>query len=195
MHKESFNIMQYFIDKYLDKNIELEIIDIGSYDVNGNYKSLFQNSGWKYYGLDMVKGPNVDFITKSAYEFGLDKQFDVVISGNCLEHVEAPWKWIKEVEKITKKGGIVCIITPFSAREHKYPVDCWRILPDGFKYLLEQESNFKILETKINILPRNYRIFSSRPKIRWMLKLLPIKIKNILAFTPAQDTYVIAIKN
>jgi 2-polyprenyl-3-methyl-5-hydroxy-6-metoxy-1,4-benzoquinol methylase len=127
MHKESFEIMEYFVKKYLDRNKKLEILDVGSYDVNGNYKELFQNNNWKYHGLDMIKGPNVDIVSKTPYNFNLKKQFDVVVSGNCLEHVEAPWKWIKEVVKVTKKGGIVCIITPFSLGEHRYPVDCWRI--------------------------------------------------------------------
>lgn len=195
MHKESFELMRYFVDKYLDHNKELEIIDVGSYDVNGSYKTLFEKPNWNYYGLDMEEGPNVDLITKSAFDFGLDRQFDVVISGNCMEHVEAPWKWIKEVEKITKKGGIVCIITPFSIGQHRHPIDCWRVLPDGYRYLLEQESDYKVLETRLNVPPKQYKIFSSRPKIKWILKLLPNKFKKILSYKPIQDTYVIAKKN
>ncbi len=194
MHKESFELMKYFVDKYLDREKKIEILDVGSYDVNGSYKPLFQNSGWNYYGMDMVAGPNVDLISRSAFDFDLDRQFDVVISGNCMEHVEAPWKWIREVEKITKKGGLVCIITPFSIGEHRHPVDCWRVLPDGYRYLLEKESNYKVLETKLNIPAKKYKIFSSRRKIKWILKFLPHKVKNILAFKPIQDTYVIAQK-
>ncbi len=200
MHKQSFELMQYFVGKYLNKTDELEILDIGSYDVNGSYKSLFQNKKWKYLGLDLIKGPNVDVICKSSYDFGLNKQYDVVISGNCLEHVEAPWKWIKEVEKATKEDGMVCIITPFSLGEHKYPVDCWRILPDGFKYLLEQVSNFTVLETRLNmVLPElHYKFFESRPKWNWLLRLLPGKVKRKVFgyyIYPIQDSYVIARKN
>lgn len=191
MHAQSFELMKYFVEKYLDKNKKLEILEVGSYDVNGSYKSLFQNPNWNYYGLDIEKGPNVDFVSKSGYEFGVDKEFDIVISGNCLEHVEAPWKWIKEVYKVTKKGGTVCIITPFSLGEHKFPLDCWRILPDGYKYLLEQESNFTVLESKLNIPQAEYTI---RPNRRWILNFMPEKIKKNFEFIPTQDTYVIAIK-
>src|SRR4051812_49111811 len=118
MHVQSFELMQYFVEKYLDKNKKLDILDVGSYDINGNYKSLFQNPNWSYCGLDMVSGPNVDVVSKAPYDFGLDRQFDIVVSGNCLEHVESPWQWIREVYKATKKGGLVCIITPFSFGEH-----------------------------------------------------------------------------
>jgi SAM-dependent methyltransferase len=194
MHKESFDLMKYFTEKYLDKNQDLEILDVGSYDVNGNFKKLFENPNWNYVGLDMVEGPNVDIISKDEYDFGIEKEFDVVISGNCLEHVEAPWKWIKQIEKVTKKNGIVCIITPFSIGEHRFPVDCWRILPDGYKYLLEKESDFELIESKVNILNPKYVYFDKESRFHWVLKILPRKIKKILEYTPTQDTYAIARK-
>lgn len=194
MHTYSFEIMRYFVNKYLDKEKKLDILDVGSYDVSGTYKLLFENTNWRYYGLDIVEGPNVDIIAKSGYDFGLDRQFDVVVSGNCLEHVEAPWKWIKEIYKVTKNGGIVCIITPLTLGEHKYPIDCWRILPDGYKYLLEKESNFKVIETKINIPPKQFYFVNKRPYLNWILKFLPKKIIKILEYQPMQDTYVIAKK-
>ncbi|MCX6330984.1 MAG: hypothetical protein NTZ85_15895, partial [Bacteroidia bacterium] len=116
-----------------------------------------------------------------------------------LEHVEAPWKWIKEVERVTKNGGIVCIITPFSVDEHRYPVDCWRILPDGYRFLLEKENNFTILETKINnpLLEIRNTFSGYRPRLKWILKLFPVKIRKKVfgyEFYPYQDTYVIATK-
>jgi SAM-dependent methyltransferase len=186
--------MKYFVDKYLDKNKKTDVLDVGSYDVSGTYKPLFLNSGWSYLGLDIVEGPNVDIVSKSAYDFGLEKKFDVVVSGNCLEHVEAPWKWIHEVYKATKKGGLICIITPFSLGEHRYPVDCWRILPDGYRYLLEKESDFEVLEVKINSPDKQYYFFNKRPKLKWMLHLLPLKIKKMIEYQPLQDTYVVAKK-
>ncbi|MCE5174681.1 MAG: methyltransferase domain-containing protein [Bacteroidales bacterium] len=192
MHKESFEIMRYIVDTYLDKNKKLEILDVGSYDVNGSYKSLFQNPNWSYCGLDIVEGPNVDIVSKGLYDFGLDKQFDVVISGNCLEHVEAPWKWIQEVHQIVKKGGLVCIITPFSVPEHRYPIDCWRILPDGYRYLLEKESDFTILETRFNISKARYKFrnkkLTNRFAPKWLRKYYFKKV-NI------DDVFVVATKN
>jgi len=43
-------------------------------------------------------------------------------------------------------GGIVCIIAPWQWRYHRYPIDCWRILPDGMEFLLKDVCNFDILE-------------------------------------------------
>jgi SAM-dependent methyltransferase len=196
MHKESYELMNYFVQKYLDKNTKIDILDVGSYDVNGSYKPLFNNKNWNYTGLDIIEGPNVDIVSKSEYDFGIDKQYDIIISGNCLEHVEAPWLWIKQIEKVVKNGGLICIVTPFSIGEHRYPVDCWRILPDGYKYLLEKTSNFSVLESKINndtpII--KYRFFDKRPKFKWVYNILPTRIQKYFVYTifPIQDTIVIA---
>lgn len=150
MHKESYELMKGFARKYLDKNSKLKILDVGSCDVNGTYKDLFNNPDWKYIGLDIEAGPNVDIVSKTPYSFGLENEsFDAIISGNCLEHVAAPWLWIKEIERVVKKKGIICITLPFNIREHRFPLDCYRIAPDGMRYLLEKAASFKVLECEI----------------------------------------------
>jgi len=151
MHKQSHAIMAYFVEKYLDLNSKIKILDVGSYDVNGTYKDLFEFYNWKYFGLDMQSGLNVDIVSKSAYEFVLpDNSFDVVISGNTLEHVHAPWLWIKEIERVVKVGGLLCLIVPFFAPVHRHPIDCWRIAPDGMRYLLTKHCDFLELEIGID---------------------------------------------
>jgi SAM-dependent methyltransferase len=198
MHKESLEIMNYFIQNYLDKDQKIDILDVGSYNVNGSYRDLFTNNNWKYTGLDIIAGPNVDVVSLSNYDFGINQLFDVVVSGNCLEHVEAPWLWAKEIEKVTKKGGLICIITPFSLGEHRYPVDCWRILPDGYKFLFEKETNFKVLESRINneTQKTKLRFFGNRKNLNWLYNILPVRIKKYFIYTDymIQDTFVIAIR-
>ena len=138
---------------------------------------------------DRVKGPNVDIVTKAPYEFGIETQYDVVVSGNCLEHVENPFLWIKEVEKITKSGGLVCIITPYSIGPHRFPVDCWRILPDAYSYLLERHCNYKLLECEISTPPSiGTRFFSKRAYLKWVPRLMPSTLKNKLAIPGNSDT-------
>jgi SAM-dependent methyltransferase len=187
--------MNRFVEKYLDKSAKLTVIDIGSCDVGGgSYNALFSNANWQYTGCDLASGPNVDIVTKGPYDFGIEQKYDVVISGNCLEHVENPFRWIKEVERITKRGGYLCIITPWSLPEHRFPVDCWRILPDGYKYLLEQHCQYKLLECKINVPPDiGIRFFSKRWYLKWVTYLLPSYLKSKFGIPATQDTYAIAI--
>ena len=136
--------MKRFVDEHLAafKETELKILDLGSQDVNGTYKDLFQNKKWSYIGVDMVKGKNVDVVVRDIYdwkEFGSDSM-DVVISGQAFEHIEFIWKTVLEVKRVMKPGGIGCLIAPSSGFEHRYPVDCWRIYPDGFRALAKYAS-------------------------------------------------------
>ena len=59
--------MQWFADNYIPKEIKLKVLDVGSFDVNGNYREIFESIGLDYTGLDMEKGPNVDIVPKNAY--------------------------------------------------------------------------------------------------------------------------------
>lgn len=126
------NFMRLFVTKYVKP--PCTVADIGSYDLNGTYKSLF--NGCDYTGLDISAGPNVDRVIEQ-YDFG-KQQYDVVISGQVLEHVEDTHSWRDAIIKITKPGGMLCIIAPHTWIEHRFPKDCWRIFPDGMRWLFKE---------------------------------------------------------
>lgn len=142
--------MQDFVKKYLNPSTPLKILEIGSFDNTKSYRQLFKNPNWTYVGADLIGLPvnNVDLILKEQYNWTNipDESFDVVISGQTLEHVEDMHKWILEVKRVAKKGGVVCIIAPWQWSVHRFPVDCWRILPDGMGFLLKTVAGLKILE-------------------------------------------------
>jgi len=131
--------MLTFRNKYLSgkENQPLVIMDLGSQDVNGSYKPCFEQENWKYIGLDMVPGKNVDLVLDNPYHWKeiRSASVDVLISGQAFEHIEYFWVTVLEMARIIKPGGLACIIAPSGGFEHKYPVDCWRFYPDGFKAL------------------------------------------------------------
>lgn len=134
-----YELMQSFVRDYV-VGTNLYVCDVGSFDVNGTFKDLF--IGHRYVGLDVVEGPNVDVVSEELYKYPFaDETFDVVISGSTLEHVQDMKQWIIEVGRLVKKQGFVCIIAPAihfcGRRNHRHPVDCWRIYPDGMRYLME----------------------------------------------------------
>jgi len=139
MHIGSYVKMKDFIDHYLSGHNEdsLNILDVGSQDVNGSYKPLFNNPKWNYFGCDMVEGKNVDIVLKNVYNWAEieSESYDVIISGQALEHIEYFWITILEIMRTLKEGGLCCIIAPSNGFEHRYPVDCWRYYPDGFRAL------------------------------------------------------------
>ena len=67
---------QYF------KNVK--VIDVGSLDINGNNKYLFEDCD--YIGLDIIEGKNVDVVSVAHEYDGENESFDVVLSTNAMEH-------------------------------------------------------------------------------------------------------------
>lgn len=141
MHPSAFDDAGMFVSKYLDKNLKLNVADVGSYDVNGTLKPHFAHEGWKYTGFDISAGPNVDIVVPSLYGWawtsGHVGQFDVVVTTQVMEHVAMPWVWIKDVAALCRPGGLVYVCTPNTIGYHAYPIDCWRAWPDGLRALME----------------------------------------------------------
>ncbi len=154
MHESSLKRMQWFKDTYLDKDKRQKILDVGSYNVNGCYKEIFNDEHIEYNGLDMVDGPNVDIVPEKPYKWNeiVDDSYECVISGQALEHIEFFWVTVSEIIRVTKKGGLICIIAPNGFKEHRYPVDCWRFFTDGM-VALTKYYQLEIIHAHTNAAP------------------------------------------
>lgn len=139
MHNDSFKEMARVLDLYL-LGERYKIIDVGSQLILGlglqkTYKDLMK-SGWEYVGVDVVEGANVDVVMKNDVLPFAEESVDVVLSGQCLEHCENPFSLVKEMARVTKKGGLVIIAAPWNQGKH-LDVDRWRFAPQGFKTLFD----------------------------------------------------------
>jgi len=152
MHAESMDLMSNFVVKTRRHftHTPITVLDVGSQSHEGHatYKILF-NENYAYTGLDVEPGPNVDLVTVDAYDWKLPSTYDFVISGQAFEHINWPWLTIREIEKALKPGGLAAIIAPTTPLIHRYPVDCWRILPDGW-VALAKWANLEMLEVGMN---------------------------------------------
>ncbi len=152
MHQSSYHIIEQFrdlIQKHF-KDDKVKILDVGSYGVNGTYKDIFSDENkFIYTGLDVQSGPNVDYVAENPYVWSelKDESYDAIISGQAFEHIEFPWLTVQEMSKKLKKNGLICIVAPSRGPEHKYPIDCWRYYPDGFRALAKW-AGLEVLETK-----------------------------------------------
>ncbi len=125
------------------------VLDVGSLDENGTHRPLTDARGWATTGIDIRKGANVDLVVPPySYPF-TDGQFDCVISGQAMEHVEDLKLWISECVRVLKPGGLLAITTVWKMFYHPYPVDCWRIMPDGMRWLFDQTGQLKAYDIRM----------------------------------------------
>lgn len=130
MHPESLATMTRLIGLYAD-NCQT-VLDVGAYDFNGNYRSICEGFGLHYTGADLQPGPNVDRIMDGTW---IDDKFDLVISGQTLEHCRNPFTLTKQICNHARHVAI--IIVPWYQPLHRYPIDAWRVMPDGMQILIE----------------------------------------------------------
>lgn len=96
----------------LFKNVD--VLDIGSLDINGNNRYLFED--YTYTGVDLGEGKNVDVVSR-GHEFKPGKQYDVVISTECFEH-DQHWKeTIQNCIDLTKSGGLFIFTCATTGRQ------------------------------------------------------------------------------
>jgi SAM-dependent methyltransferase len=116
------------------------VLDVGSYDVNGTFRPLIESLGWEYTGLDIGPGQNVDIVAAEPYTWPIqDGTYKIVICGNMLHNTAEPWRLVPEMARVLQPGGLLVIVTvswgkPNSAR---MPVDAWRFMPDGMGILFD----------------------------------------------------------
>jgi len=147
MHPNTYSEMQKFAARL--PRAPLRIGDVGSYDVNGTYRAIFASEPrWTYVGMDMAAGNNVDIVLNGEDDWNNvpEASFDVVISGQTMEHTRRPWIFARQLARLGKRGALFCVIAPFTWPYHCHPIDCWRVFPDGMRAVLE-DAGLLVLET------------------------------------------------
>ena len=141
MHKSSMLLMSDFRDRYLAEMRGCSVLDVGarmSKKQSYSYRDLFGD--YAYTAMDIVAGQNVDIV---GYD-GLGV-YDVVISGQVMEHVARPWEWMAQLRAHFRR--YICIVAPNTWKEHAYPLDCYRFFPDGMRALFEY-AGIAVVETR-----------------------------------------------
>jgi SAM-dependent methyltransferase len=116
-HFEQLEFVRTIAERLFDNRKPYSVIEIGSYDVNGSVRSLFQET--EYIGVDLCPGPGVDVVCSGhSVDFG-DNRFDLSISCECFEHNPKWAETFLNMVRMTKPGGLVLITCASTGRlEH-----------------------------------------------------------------------------
>jgi autotransporter strand-loop-strand O-heptosyltransferase len=103
-HREQKDFCLKVKEKFADFFRNKKVLDIGSLDINGNNKDLFENCN--YLGLDVGEGKNVDVVSVGHLFDGPDKYYDTIISTEVFEHDMFYEDTIKNIMRMLKPGGL-----------------------------------------------------------------------------------------
>lgn len=102
-HHQQAQFLTTVKNKFPEQFKNCRVLDIGSLDINGNNRYLFEN--YQYIGVDIGPGNNVDVVCK-GHEYDSEELFDIVVSSECFEHDPHYEKTILNAVRLTKPGGI-----------------------------------------------------------------------------------------
>ena len=84
MHPESRDFTLFVKSILCNFFINKRVLDVGSGDINGNNRFLFENC--EYHGNDVTQAPNVTIVSKTKDLPFENNTFDTIISTECFEH-------------------------------------------------------------------------------------------------------------
>ncbi|HEX3556267.1 MAG TPA: methyltransferase domain-containing protein [Thermoanaerobaculia bacterium] len=101
-------------------------------------------------GLDIHPGHYVDLVgdAHTLSRFLRERSVDAVVSGSVLEHLQAPWLFAAEVNRVLKPGGLVYHEAPGAWPAHAQPNDFWRMSAEGLRALFGPASGFEVLAAR-----------------------------------------------
>ncbi len=139
MHTNSKLLFQKYAREYFLPG--LRVLEIGPNGFPSSYQSIVADRSITWDTLNINGDARLTYQASSEYVFPIqDNAYDLVLSGQVIEHVRKTWVWIKEVARVCKVGGTVITINPVSWPYHEAPIDCWRAFPEGMKALYEDAS-------------------------------------------------------
>jgi hypothetical protein len=103
-HPEQKQFCLNIKSKFPDRFKNTRVLDIGSQDLNGNNRFLFENS--QYIGIDVGEGRNVDIVCV-GHEFKTDEKFPLIITTEAMEHDMYIDKTLKNItENLLADNGL-----------------------------------------------------------------------------------------
>lgn len=126
------------------ENRTYDVLDFGSMwfgDPDGGWQTHM-----RWILKDVLGSDRLNHILATYPEYNIetlsivnDNSMDILVADQVLEHVERPWLAAQQIHRTVKRGGIAVVATPGLYPIHPSPLDCWRIMPDGYRVLFPDD--------------------------------------------------------
>ena len=106
MHDQARDFTLFVKSILNDFFINKQVLDVGSGDINGNNRFLFENC--QYVGNDVIQAPNVTIVSKTKDLPFEENTFDTIISTECFEHDPEYKESFIKIYNMLKPDGLFC---------------------------------------------------------------------------------------
>jgi len=124
MHAEAFAFVKQFSNEY-----PIDVIEIGSRNINGTVRGLFPNARWT--GLDLHPGPDVDVVC-DMLDYTPPDSVDLIICCEVLEHAEQWKQMVSRAADWLKPGGRMIITCAGPGRLPHSHIDGCQLRPGEY---------------------------------------------------------------
>ncbi|MBS0570159.1 MAG: methyltransferase domain-containing protein [Proteobacteria bacterium] len=130
------------------------LLEVGSRARSGISRRQSVPSTWRYTGLDIMAGENVD-VVGDAHQLSrlfAPGSFRAVMSFSVLEHLLMPWKFAVELNRVMELGGFGFFMTHQCWPVHDQPWDFWRFSSEAWKGIFNRATGFEIVRAEMGEL-------------------------------------------
>ena len=106
-HKEQIAFCTQVRRRFPERFLDVRVLDVGSLDVNGNNRYLFEPGRYEYTGVDLGPGPNVDVVCPIHLYEAPAGTFDVVVSTEAFEHDRHLPLSLRRMVELLRPGGLL----------------------------------------------------------------------------------------
>lgn len=105
MHVEAYEWIESSFNNWVGDKKDLNVLEIGSLDINGSVRSIFTNHARTYLGIDPQAGPGVDYVCDASL-FDTGPIWDVVVCAEVFEHAPVWREIVERAHGNLVEGGI-----------------------------------------------------------------------------------------
>jgi 2-polyprenyl-3-methyl-5-hydroxy-6-metoxy-1,4-benzoquinol methylase len=101
-------------------------------------------------GVQALRAMKFDVICEDAETMDLNRQFDTIVAGELIEHLENPGRWLRNMRRHLKDQGVIIISTP----NPFYCGQTWKVWRYGKPAVHEDHVNWQDPITLAELLRR-----------------------------------------